>query len=156
MLLSTAMINMKGLLRLVDRGFLLKLLMLTMLYSLLPIGEIALLFYLRDYLGNYLTLALVVGTGLVGLFFAVPRVSSTLRALKRRIRDGEYPEQQFRSLAGIMIGSLLMVTPGFISDVIGFLFFFPMVGRLVGAIVTRRMKDQLKELYQYVKLYDEA
>ena len=71
-----------------------------------------------------------------------------------RDEDDEQRLAEFVDLAGTIVGSLLLVTPGFASDAVGFLFFVPLFRHLVGRLVTNRMRDRLKELYEYLKLYD--
>lgn len=148
------MLSMKVLIRFVDREFLVKLLLLLLFYSLLPIGEIVLLFFIKDYLGSYITLASVAGTGLIGLIFAWSRISAIMKALRIRIRSGYFPREEFVSLAGCCVGSILLLTPGFITDIAGFFLFFSLFRRIAGTQIVRRMEGRLKELYEYLKLYE--
>ena len=150
-----AMLSMKLLIRFLDRGFLIKLLLTLMLYSLVPIGEFFLLLIVRDYIGPYLTVAAVTATALFGLAFASRSLSSVLREVHRSIDAGYYPEESLRDLAGVLIAALLVLTPGFVTDFLGFVFFVPFLRRFVGRIAIRPMRARLKELYEYVKLYDE-
>lgn len=148
------MLTMKALIRFLDRGFILKVLLLIMLYSLLPIGEIVLLLYLRDYLGNYLLVALVASTGLLGLTFAYQQLRGCILAIRRSTDSGVFPRGQFMHLAGAFVGAVLLLTPGFVTDVVGLLLFFPLFRTSVGRAITRRMEERLKELYEYLKLYE--
>lgn len=149
-----AMLSMKVLIRFVDKGFILKILFYAMLFSILPIGDIVLILYLRSLIGNYLILAIVTSSGLVGLLFAYFEVSRVLKVLKNRIESGFFPRTEFASLAGIIAGSLLLLIPGIITDTIGVFLFFPFLRDAVGRAVTGRMDDRLKEMYEYLKLYE--
>ena len=148
------MLSMKILMRFVDRGFVFKTLYLILLVSAVPIGEIALLLYLESFVGTYLLLALVAATGLIGILVAFRQIRSILAAIRKRTDSGEYPEEEFVDLAGALLGSVLLVTPGFVSDVFGLLLILPFLRRLAGRLVTVRMRDRLKEVYEYLKLYD--
>jgi UPF0716 protein FxsA len=143
---------MKALVRLVDRAFLLKVLYLALFYSLVPIAEIVLILYLRPHLGNYLLLAAVVSTGLLGLGIAWRQTVKALGSLREQIKSGFYPADEFAYLAGALLGSLLLLTPGFITDILGLFFFLPVIKRSVGRVVTGKIDDRLKELYEYMKL----
>ncbi|MAG13503.1 MAG: hypothetical protein CMN78_02785 [Spirochaetales bacterium] len=146
---------MKGLIRFVDRSFLLRFLYLSLFYSLVPLGEIVLILYLRRYVGFYLLLAGITSTGLLGLGFAWRELSAVLVRLRAQVHDGTYPGEEYTDLAGAVIGSLFLLTPGFVTDFFGLLFLFPLLRRVIGRHITRRMDGRLKELYEYLKLYYE-
>ncbi|MBN1687011.1 MAG: FxsA family protein, partial [Spirochaetales bacterium] len=132
------MLSTKGLMRIIDRSFLLKALYLLLLYSLVPVGEIALMLYLKPFVGSYLLIALVLFTGLLGGGVAWRLVSSSLQALGDRVRAGSYPREDFSLLAGSLIAGILLVTPGFITDVLGFLFALRFFRRATGNLVTAK------------------
>ena len=146
------MLSTKGLMRIIDRQFLLKALYLLLFYSLVPVGEIALILYIEPFLGSYLIIAAVLLTGLLGAGIAWKMVSSSLRALSKQVRSGSYPRDEFSLLAGSIIAGVLLITPGFITDALGLLFALRLFRRVTGKLVTGRMEDRLKELYEYMKL----
>jgi UPF0716 protein FxsA len=142
------------LLRFFDRTFITKVLILALLYSLLPLAEIFLLIYLGARIGNYFTLALAATTGLIGMLVALRGFRKNLDILKRKIRDGEYPGEEFVTLTGIFLAAILLLTPGFITDMFGLLLFVPTIRRGLGRLVIRLTRTDLKELYEYLNLYD--
>ena len=103
---------------------------------MVPILEIFFILYLGGELGNYLTLALAASTGLIGMLVAITRLSEAVFKLRGTIRSGNYPRQEFMLIAGLFCGSLMLLTPGFITDTIGFLLLFPSVRDRVGKFVT--------------------
>jgi UPF0716 protein FxsA len=148
------MLDFRLILRFFDQGFILKLLFLAMLYSLVPLFEIFLLFYLGGLVGNYLTLSMAASTGLLGVIFGVRGVQKNLVVLKEKVRSGQYPGEEFLHLVGILIGGIFLLTPGFFTDFLGFLLFIPPFRRGLGRWIVRRTRIDLKELYEYLKLYD--
>jgi len=146
------MLSTKGIMRIVDRGFLLKALYMVLLYSLIPVGEIALVLYLRAYLNGYLLIASVLASGLVGAGIAWKLVSVSLRAVSVRVQAGAYPREEFAFLAGSLVAGLLLVTPGFVTDAAGLLFTLPVLRQVIGSAITSRWETRLKELYEYMKL----
>lgn len=148
------MFDLGALIRFFDRGFLLRSLLMLLLVSLLPIADIALLFYLSTIIGAPLTLAIVLGVGLFGVFITYREMRRTLRPIRRKVREGYYPEGEFANLAGTIVCSLLLATPGFIGDLIGIVLFAPPMRRRVGRAITSRMDSRMKEIYEYLKLYD--
>ncbi len=140
--------------RLFDRDFMVRALFLLLLYSLLPLAEIVLILFVGDALGRYLTLALTASTALLGALVAARQLRGLLAAARARIRSGEYPGAEFVEIAGILVGSILLMTPGFITDVLGLVMFVPAVRRRVGRMVTSRLQRRLTEVYEYLRLYD--
>jgi UPF0716 protein FxsA len=142
----------KVLMRLLDRNFITKLLILGLLYSMVPLAEIFLLIYLGNLIGYYLTLALAAFAGLLGMLAALRELRKNLQSLRRKTRRGELPTQEFINITGVLAASILLLTPGFITDTLGFLLFVPSVRNALGRWVLRKTRTDLKELYEYLKL----
>ena len=148
------MFNTNFIMHLFHKDFILKLLLLALLYSIVPLSETFLLFHFGGIFGNYLVLAAAATTGLLGVLIAFNEISSIIKQLKVKIKEGIYPGKEFISLTGVLTGGLLLLTPGFITDSLGFLLFFPVFRNGVGRMITSRMENRLKEIYEYLKLYD--
>ena len=110
--------------------------------------------YLGDRIGNYFTLALAAFTGLVGMLFALRGFQKNLQLLKAKIKEGIFPLEEFITLTGIFAAGILLLTPGFITDIVGFLLFVPVIRSALGRLIIRLSRTNFKELYEYMKLYD--
>ena len=148
------MLDIRVVLRFLDRDFIVRLLFLMLLYSIVPLGEIFLFLYLGELVGNYLVLAVAAIVGLAGVLIAMRQVQGILLRLKVKIKQGIYPGKEFIDLAGILIGSIFLLTPGFVTDLLGFLLFIPPLRDALGRAITKRLDRNLKEIYEYLKLYD--
>lgn len=148
------MLTMKALMRFLDRGFVVRALLVTMLLFLVLIGEYFIVLSLKTYFPSNLILSGVSATALIGVLIAVRPLSRALDSVQRSIDAGYYPEEEFARFAGTLIAAFLLVTPGLATDAIGFMLFVPILRRLVGALITRRMHQRLNELYEYLKLYE--
>jgi UPF0716 protein FxsA len=148
------MTGIRFLLRFLDRDFMAKVLLLMLLYSVLPLSEVVLLLYLGGVMGKYLTLACAASTGLIGVLMGVSQFKAVLNKLKEKIKRGIYPGREFMDIAGILVGGVLLLTPGFVTDFFGLLLFLPVFRSMIGGLITRRMEKQLKEVYEYLKLYE--
>ncbi len=153
-MLWLGMFDTSFIMRLFQKEFILKLLLLALLYSLIPLAEIFLILQLGGILGNYLVIALTAGTGLMGMLIAFSEIENLIKQIKRKLKDGEYPGKEFIGLAGVFAGAILMLTPGFITDTLGLLLFIPVIRNGVGKFITSKMENQLKDIYEYLKLYD--
>lgn len=136
----------------VDRAFVIRLLLLMLLGSILMLADGYVLILLSEPLGRYLALALVASTGLIGLFFLVNSILSTLSTARGWIRAGHFPRRDFARLASLLVGSALLLIPGLLSDAIGLLLYLPPLRLLAGLAITRPLEPQLWQLYEHVKL----
>jgi UPF0716 protein FxsA len=150
------MTELRLLFRFLDLDFLLRLIFILLLYSIVPIAEIILFMVLGELVGKWLIIAVAAVIGLLGMLFAIREVRVTLERLRARIRRHEYPGSEFVDLAGILAGAILLLTPGFITDFVGFLLLIPFFRRVLGRLVTRHMDRSLHEVYEYLQLSDIA
>ena len=148
------MFDISFMMRLFQKDFILKLLLLTLLYSLIPLAEIFLILHAGGIFGNYLVIAVTAATALLGILIAFGEIETLIKQIKKRLKSSEYPGKEFIGLAGVLVGALLMISPGFITDAIGLCLFIPVVRNCVGKFITSRMEKQLKDIYEYLKLYD--
>ena len=149
-----AMMEFRLIFKFLDRDFVFKLIFLLLAYSLIPLAEIFLFLYLGDLIGNYLILALAATVGLIGVLLALREIQKTLDNLKKKIRKNQYPGKEFVDLVGILVGSIFLLTPGFITDFIGFLLLIPYFRDILGRVIAKRLDKKFKEIYEYLKLYD--
>lgn len=137
---------------LVDRAFVVRLLLLTLLASLLIIADGYALVMLSDRLGVYLALAVVASTGLIGLFFLINSILTTLSETRARIRAGGFPRRPFARLAALFISAGLILLPGLVTDLLGLLIYLPPFRLGVGLLLVRPLDRQLWQIYEHVKL----
>jgi len=92
-----------------------------------PIIEIGLFVQLGGFIGLWPTLAIVVATALLGSFLLRKQGLSTLEELRRTAETGQNPAGPLAHGALILVAGLLLLTPGFFTDGIGFLLMVPPV-----------------------------
>ena len=148
------MFESRTLIRFFDTGFILKFLILVMFISILPIAEVYLYIFFSCRISTYLLIAALTGSSLTGLIISYGLIKSRLKVIKISINEGEYPENDFYKLTGLFLSSILLITPGFIGDLLGISILFPGISKKIGYILTRPMEDKVKELYEYIKLYE--
>jgi len=118
--------------RLLEGDLLFKLIGLFLLYALLPLAEVFLFVYLGRLMGNFLVLVLALAAGVAGAAVAFRQAQREMGRLKDRVSTGKDPSADFAELAGILLGAVLLATPGFITDVCGYALFLPRVRRWAG------------------------
>ena len=95
------------------------------LLLVIPILEITVFILVGGQIGVFPTLGMILVTAILGTFFLRQQGLSILQKLQAESRSGNIPGRELVHGAMIMIAGVLLLTPGFVTDSIGFLLFFP-------------------------------
>lgn len=101
------------------------LLPLFFLFTVVPFVELYLLFQVGDAMGWANTLLLVLVTGIVGAHMARSQGRQIMIQVQSEMAQGGLPADGMLNGFLVFIGGVLLITPGIITDVIGFCFIFP-------------------------------
>ncbi len=93
----------------------------------LPLIEIAVLIMIGSKIGVFATIALVILTGLAGSYLLRSQGFSALTKLRREMESGHAPDKQVAHAAIIVLAGILLILPGFVSDLIGIALFIPFI-----------------------------
>ncbi|WP_062015268.1 FxsA family protein [Aureimonas sp. AU4] len=104
---------------------------LPLLLLALPLAEIGMFIWVGGHIGVGWTLLLVVASVVVGLALLKRQTLSTLRRARAEARAGRMPEREIVHGALIALAGVLLVIPGFLSDIAGLLLFLPPVRDLI-------------------------
>ena len=96
-----------------------------LLILLIPIIEIYLFIKIGSQIGAFNTISLIFITAIVGLYYAKYEGLNTLRSAINQIVKNEDPIYEIISGAALAFAAILMILPGFLTDVIGLLIIFP-------------------------------
>ena len=91
-----------------------------LLFVSLPIIEIAVMLKVGDAIGWLPTLAIVIFTAFLGTFMLRQQGMATLNKARQRLDAGEMPAQQMLEGMLLLVGGVLLLTPGFVTDAFGF------------------------------------
>lgn len=109
-----------------------------LLFIAMPIIEIAVLLKVGDAIGWLTTLAVVILTAILGTAMLRQQGLATLNTARQRLNAGEMPAEQMLEGVMLLIGGVLLLTPGFVTDAFGFLCLVPPSRRwLAGRIQAR-------------------
>ena len=92
---------------------------------LIPVIEIYLLIKIGSQIGAITTIFLIFMTAIIGIYYAKYEGLNTLKSGFSQLSKNETPTYEFISGAAIAFAALLLIIPGFATDIIGFLFIFP-------------------------------
>jgi UPF0716 protein FxsA len=98
---------------------------------LVPVIEIYLLIKIGSQIGAITTILLIFTTAVVGIYYAKYEGLNTLKSGFAQLSKNEMPTYEMISGAAIALAALLLIIPGFATDVIGFLIIFPITRRLI-------------------------
>lgn len=95
------------------------------LFIAVPVIEIALFIQVGSFLGFWTTIALVLLTAFIGASLVRSQGLQTLLTVQQRLNQGEVPAQQI--LEGVMLAAagVLLLTPGFLTDILGMVILLP-------------------------------
>lgn len=94
---------------------------LALFFIIVPLTEMMLLFEVSDRIGGFPTLAMVVATAVIGLQILKRQGLSTLMRARQRLDTGALPAQEIVEAMLLAAAGALLLTPGFITDAIGFI-----------------------------------
>ncbi len=98
---------------------------------LIPVIEIYLLIKIGSQIGAITTILLIFTTAIVGIYYAKYEGLNTLKAGFNQLRQNETPTFEMLSGAAIAFAALLLIIPGFATDLLGFFLIFPLSRRLI-------------------------
>ena len=94
---------------------------LFLLFTIIPFIEIALLIKIGSYLGFWPTILLIIVTGVIGAYLSRMQGYKIINELQTTLRAGEVPTQKILEGVMILIASVLLITPGILTDIFGLL-----------------------------------
>lgn len=98
---------------------------LFLLFIIVPIIEITILINVGEAIGAWYTVALVLLSAFIGVNMLRYQGISTLARAQQRMQSGEMPGQEMIEGLVLAVGGALLVTPGFVTDAIGFCCLIP-------------------------------
>ena len=116
------------------------------IFILIPIIEISLFIEIGSIIGSFYTIILIFLTAVVGVFFVRQQGISTFQKLASQLQNLEAPVQTVFEGLVILISGILLITPGFFSDSLGFLGLIPVTWvifiKLVASYILSRYGKQ--------------
>ena len=98
---------------------------------LIPLIEIYLFIEIGGKIGAFYTISLIFITAFVGIFYARYEGFNTLKSGVGQIMRNELPIYEIISGAALAFAALLLIIPGFATDLVGFLIIFPLTRKLI-------------------------
>ena len=119
-----------------------------LLIFVIPIIEIYLFIKVGSQIGAFNTISLIIITAVVGLYYAKYEGLNTLRSAVSQLVKNEIPINEIISGAALAFAALLMILPGFLTDVIGLIIIFPWTRKIFLKKITIKKKNNNKNFIE--------
>ena len=118
---------------------------LILLFVITPLVELAILVYLGTLVGVLYTILIVVITGLIGALLVRSQGLATLSRIRSDIEHGILPADEIFKGVLILIGGLLLLTPGLVTDLAGFAMLIPQTRNVVAKRLRRFIQRKIQQ-----------
>jgi UPF0716 protein FxsA len=119
------------------------LLPLVLLFIAVPIAELAVIIQVGQAIGVWWTIALLLADSLLGSWLMRHQGRSAWRRFNLVVQEGRVPAREVLDGALVIFGGALLLTPGFITDVLGLILLIPPTRALVRGILARRLAHRM-------------
>lgn len=116
-----------------------------LLMIVLPLIEIAVLIFVGKTIGILATLSLIILTAILGAYMAKKQGFQVLQNVQNSLQYGRIPREEVLDGVCILIGGLLILMPGLITDVIGFLFLIPKTRTIFKNFLKRNFRNWIEK-----------
>ena len=111
---------------------------------LVPVIEIYLFIKIGSQIGALTTILLIFITAIVGVYYAKYEGLNTLKSGFIQLNKKQIPAFEVLSGAFIALGALLLIIPGFATDLLGFLIIFPITRKIIFKIFGKKINTKTK------------
>jgi UPF0716 protein FxsA len=117
---------------------------LILLFTITPIVELFLLLKLAKITNVWITISIVLFTGILGAFLAKSQGRLILFKIRSEINEGKMPGDQLINGLCVLIGGALLLTPGIITDAIGFSLVIPGTREVFKGVVKKYLSKRMQ------------
>ena len=114
-----------------------------LLIILIPIVEIYLFIKIGSQIGAFTTISLIFITAIIGVFYARYEGLNTLRSGVSQLYKNQMPLFELMSGAALAVAAILLIFPGFATDLLGFLIIFPLTRKIIFRLFAQNKKSEV-------------
>lgn len=118
---------------------------LFLLFTLVPFVEVYVLIRVGSHIGFWQTVAIVILTGMAGAWLAKQQGAHLWGKLQQDLQQGRLPADTIVDGLLVLVGSVLLITPGFITDLFGIWLIFPPTRIVLRKILQKRIAAHIKQ-----------
>ncbi len=118
---------------------------LLLLFTVVPLIELYLLIRVGAIIGALPTILIVLGTGALGAFLARRQGFQVWVRIQGSLQQGRFPAKELIDGLLVLAAGLLLITPGIMTDVLGFLLLFPVTRTFFRRALMRRFSGMVRQ-----------
>ena len=117
---------------------------------LIPIIEIYLLINIGSKIGAFTTIFLIITTAVVGVYYAKYEGLKSLKSGFSHLSNNQSPTYEMLSGAAIAFAAVLLIIPGFFTDLFGFLLIFPITRKIIFKTLSNKFYKQKRQNNNFI------
>ena len=129
-------------------------LLLFVIFIVVPIVELYVIVQVADVIGVLETIALLIIVAILGSWLLKKQGVAAWSRLQAALASGRIPTDEISDGALIMFGGALLLTPGFVTDILGFFLLFPPTRAAVKAMGRRTLRNRILKRTGTAGVYD--
>jgi UPF0716 protein FxsA len=118
-------------------------LLLVALFILVPIAELAVIIQVGQAIGVWWTIAILIADSVLGSLLMRSQGRAAWRRFNEALRAGRVPAREVADGVLVIFGGALLLTPGFLSDIVGLLFLLPPTRALIRRVFLRQAMKRI-------------
>ena len=119
-----------------------------LLILLVPIIEIYLFIKIGSQIGAFNTISLIFLTAIIGIYYAKYEGLNTLKSAIKQTVQNEIPIYEIVSGAALAFAAILMIIPGFLTDIVGLLIIFPWTRKILFRRISKKNYKKNKDFIE--------
>ena len=116
----------------------------------IPLIEIYLFIKIGSYIGAFNTISLILITAIIGVIYVRHEGFNTLKSGMSQLIKNQLPIYEIVSGAALAFAALLLILPGFATDILGFLLIFPPTRKLLFYKVTNKYSNKNNKKQDFI------
>ena len=117
---------------------------------LVPVIEIYLLINIGSKIGAFTTIFLIITTAVVGVYYAKYEGLKSLKSGFSHLSNNQLPTYEMLSGAAIAFAAVLLIIPGFFTDLFGFLLIFPITRKIIFKTLSNKFYKQKRQNNNFI------
>ena len=118
---------------------------LLLLFTLIPLAELYILIEIGSRFGAMTTIVIIIGTGILGAYLAKQQGFQVWLKIQGEIGQGKFPANELLDGLLLLIAGVVLLTPGLLTDLMGFIILFPATRKYIREWVKKKLSDMIQK-----------
>ena len=118
---------------------------LLLFFTLIPLAELFILIEIGSRFGALTTIVIIIGTGVLGAYLAKQQGFQVWLKIQGEIGQGKFPANELLDGLLLLIAGVVLLTPGLLTDLMGFIILFPVTRQYIREWVKKKLSDMIQK-----------